>query len=287
MTKPTMQISESANLALGKVEGKKRWKAKIIGVGKGSKAIYTTEAIASVTQAFPKGTKVNADHQTWQEKADRPEGSVKSIIGIIATDPYVEDDGAYTEIEFVEAWAPTIEQIGKYLGLSIHAQGEWETESEDGFPIITSFIPHPLNSVDLVTVAGAKGRLVEVMESIGQVEEPKEKERKNMTPEEMDALVSRIVAELKPETEEVVESVSVDISEVTEALISAKLPEAARKQVYISVENGVELEEAIKVQKDYVKDVTKNLKELYEADGVRKMAGDKASADDYSVGGWN
>ena len=77
------------------------------------------------------------------------------------------------------------------------------------------------------------------------------------------------------------------LTEVTEALISAKLPEAARKQVYISVENGVELEEAIKVQKDYVKDVTKNLKELYEADGVRKMAGDKASADDYSVGGWN
>lgn len=95
-------VDESAGSALGKITGKKKWKARLIGVGRGSKALYTTEAMETAKVAFPAGTKVNADHMSWREKDERPEGSIKSIIGVIASEPVAESDGAYAEIEFID-----------------------------------------------------------------------------------------------------------------------------------------------------------------------------------------
>lgn len=81
-TTHTMEVSESAS-ALGTVTGKRRWKARLIGTGRGGKAFYTQEAMSTAAAAFPIGTKVNADHMSWREKDERPEGSITRMIGVI------------------------------------------------------------------------------------------------------------------------------------------------------------------------------------------------------------
>lgn len=289
----TLDVAESG--VLGKSTGKKRWKARLIGIGKGSKALYTSEAMATTNAAFPVGTKINADHQSWREKDDRPEGSIKTMIGVIATEPTVEPDGAYAEVEFLDEWASTIEQIAPFVGLSIHAQAEWTEETEDGFPIVTAFVPNPLNTVDVVTVAGAKGKLLEVMESLSHDKMGKstEKERKNkgMTPEDIAALADQLVPKLaevlKPEPEvdavEGSEEEALDIEVVTESLIEAELPKAARAKALAAIKNGVEISEAISAEKSYIEE----LKSVEESYATRKMAGSGAKEMDFSVGAWN
>ncbi len=288
MSKSTY-LDESATGALNPITGKTRWKARIIGVGKGSKAHYTQEAIESAVAAFPVGTKVNADHASWREKDDRPEGSVKTMIGVVATEPVAESDGAYAEIEFIDEWAPKIEQIAPYVGLSIHAQAMWDTEADDGLPVVNTFVPNPLNTVDVVTVAGAKGALLEVMESLdcdimGSVTENERIDR-GMKPEDIAAIVAGITEALKPEPVEESETETPDLSTVTEAIIASELPDVARKQVFAAIESGVDVEEAIKAQKDYVDALAKTL-DVEESGAKRKMDSHKADESDYSVGAW-
>ena len=291
-------VDESAGSALGKITGKKKWKARLIGVGRGSKALYTTEAMETAKVAFPAGTKVNADHMSWREKDERPEGSIKSIIGVIASEPVAESDGAYAEIEFIDEWAPKMEQIAPYVGLSIHAQVEWSEETEDGLPIVTAFVPYPLNSVDVVTEAGAKGKLLEVMESLSNdiidTDANNERKKKSMTPEEMKSLAALIVSEvteaLKPEPKsepkDSDEGETVGVAEVAEAMIVAGLPEIARKQVYADIANGTAVEEAITAQKTYIDGLTKFL-EVEESDAKRKMSGDNKKEMNFELGAWS
>lgn len=290
MTKSTVEVAESATKALGNVTGKRRWKARLIGIGRGSRALYTSECMQTAAAAFPIGTKINADHSSWREKEDRPEGSITTMIGVIASEPVAEGDGAYAEVEFVEEWAATIEQIAPYVGLSVHARINYSEETEDGLPIATAFVPHPLNTVDVVTVAGARGKLIEVMESISYdiMGSENVKERNKMTPEDIDNLVKRVVSEvteaLKPTP--ITEPDEVDIAAVTEALIAADLPKIARDQVFAAVKNGTVLEEAIDAQKSYIAEVAKSL-EVEESFAHRKMDTDGKQEDDFSLGAWN
>ena len=285
MTK-LVDVSESTNKALGTVNGKNRWYARLIGVGKGSKALYTTEAMLTAKDAFPVGTKVNVDHMSWREKDDRPEGSVTRMIGVIASEPVAEADGAYAEVEFIDEWASKMEQIAPFVGLSIHAQAQWDEESEEGLPIVTAFVPHPMNTVDVVTVAGAKGQLLEVMESLScdKIDTDVEEERKKMTPEEIKALAEQLAAALKPEEPTVEESEEPDVAEVAEALIQAGLPEVARQKAYEAIKGGVEVSEAIKVEKDYIDALAKTV-EVDESGAKRKM--DTPKEQDFSLGVWN
>ena len=132
------------------VEGKHRWKARLIMVGEGASAFYPEEALrSSFAQAFPPGTRINIDHQT----DDEPE--------------YV-GDGMYAEVAFSDQWAPFIESFHQVIGLSISGQAEIDQdagESAGGKPVVKSFIPHPLNTVDVVTEPGAGGRFIEALES--------------------------------------------------------------------------------------------------------------------------
>lgn len=295
----SLNVTESTDVGvLGRVNGKKRYKARLIGVGKGSKALYTTEAMATAKDAFPKGTKVNADHMSWREKDDRPEGSILSMIGVIASEPVAEADGAYAEVEFLDEYAPLIEQIYPFVGMSIHAQCEWTEESEEGLPIVTAFVPNPLNTVDVVTVAGAKGKLLEVMESYsyGKMNTDAETERKKnkMTPEEIKALADQLIPALteaiKPEPVKVDEATDdaeeLDLEVVTESLIEAGLPKAARAKAIAAIKNGIEVEEAIKVEKSYIDELSK-AEMVEESYATRKMSDSNHKEMDFSLGAWN
>lgn len=171
-----MKISESTNTnVLKPVKGTRKWLVRLITEGQGSTGVYTKEALqGSFAEAFPVGTHMYIDHATEAEIDERPEGTLTKLAAVIAETPHWQDapePGMYATIEVVEQWAPFIEQVSDIIGVSIHCgatlvqDDDLVTAGEPTPPVIESFIPSPVNSVDFVTVPGAGGRLVEALES--------------------------------------------------------------------------------------------------------------------------
>ena len=101
------------------------------------------------------------DHATEAETDERPEGTLTKLAAVIAETPHWQDapePGMYATIEVVEQWAPFIEQVSDIIGVSIHCgatlvqDDDLVTAGEPTPPVIESFIPSPVNSVDFVTV---------------------------------------------------------------------------------------------------------------------------------------
>ena len=174
MVTMTKTLLESG--VLGAITGKRVWNARLIASGVSLNGKYYSGEMLESTgpAAFPVGTLIHADHQTWVEAYDRPEKSVNTIIGVIATEPKLDTvdgvEGLYANIEFTEEWAPRVEQIAPFVGLSISTQyiADETAEREDGVETVAAFVPFPTNSVDLVTVPGAKGKLLRALESFSK-----------------------------------------------------------------------------------------------------------------------
>ena len=252
---------------LGAVTGKRVWNARLIasGVSLNGK-YYSGEMLESTgSAAFPVGTLVHADHQTWGEAYDRPEKSVKTIIGAIATEPKLDTvdgvEGLYANVEFTEEWAPRVEQIAPFVGLSISTQyiADETAEREDGVETVAAFVPFPTNSVDLVTVPGAKGKLLRAIESFSKPPNV-EKVKKVMTAEEIEALATALANKLSDTNDDVSEKESVDVEEVAEAMITAGLPKPAREAAFRRIRSGESVKEAIAGEENYMKSLSEALK---------------------------
>ena len=313
-----MKLKESG--VLGRVEGKTVWFSRLVGTGLGSSSFHSEEALKnSGPAAFPKGTHIHMDHQTDSERWERPEKSVKTIIGVIASEPtyhyagetvVVDDesididmDGLYAKTEYLDEWAPFVEQVSDHVGLSISFSATLKDEEHaSGLPIIEAYIPTPTNSVDLVTRPGAKGKVLRALESFhATMEQYNEtiREDAGMTPEDIkavaealkEAILPALTEAVKPEApveDNATEELETALTEakkatadVAEALIAASLPEAARKKVYTAVESGVELSEAIKTEQDYIA----GLKESIEV-GVHMSNDNDKPVADYTIAGW-
>ena len=265
MVTMTKTLIESG--VLGAVTGKRVWNARLIasGVSLNGK-YYSGEMLESTgSAAFPVGTLVHADHQTWGEAYDRPEKSVKTIIGAIATEPKLDTvdgvEGLYANVEFTEEWAPRVEQIAPFVGLSISTQyvADETAEREDGVETVAAFVPFPTNSVDLVTVPGAKGKLLRALESFSKPPNV-EKVKKVMTAEEIEALATALANKLSVTNDDVSEKESVDVEEVAEAMITAGLPKPAREAAFRRIRSGESVKEAIAGEENYMKSLSEALK---------------------------
>ena len=265
MVTMTKTLLESG--VLGAVTGKRVWNARLIasGVSLNGK-YYSGEMLESTgSAAFPVGTLVHADHQTWGEAYDRPEKSVKTIIGAIATEPKLDTvdgvEGLYANVEFTEEWAPRVEQIAPFVGLSISTQyiADETAEREDGVETVAAFVPFPTNSVDLVTVPGAKGKLLRALESFSKPPNV-EKVKKVMTAEEIEALATALANKLSVTNDDVSENESVDVEEVAEAMITAGLPKPAREAAFRRIRSGESVKEAIAGEENYMKSLSDALK---------------------------
>lgn len=252
---------------LGAVTGKRVWNARLIasGVSLNGK-YYSGEMLESTgSAAFPVGTLIHADHQTWVEAYDRPEKSVKTIIGAIATEPKLDTvdgvEGLYANVEFTEEWAPRVEQIAPFVGLSISTQyiADETAEREDGVETVAALVPFPTNSVDLVTVPGAKGKLLRALESFSKPHNV-EKVKKAMTAEEIEALATALANKLSVTNDDVSEKESVDVEEVAEAMIKAGLPKPAREAAFRRIRSGESVKEAIAGEENYMKSLSEALK---------------------------
>ena len=265
MVTMTKTLLESG--VLGAITGKRVWNARLIASGVSLNGKYYSGEMLESTgpAAFPVGTLVHADHQTWVEAYDRPEKSVTTIIGAIATEPKLDTvdgvEGLYADVEFTEEWAPRVEQIAPFVGLSISTQyvADETAEREDGVVTVAALVPFPTNSVDLVTVPGAKGKLLRALESFSKPLNV-EKVKKAMTAEEIDALATALANKLSVTNDDVSEKDSVDVEEVAEAMIAAGLPKPAREAAFRRIRSGESVKDAIAGEENYMKSLSEALK---------------------------
>jgi len=140
----------------------------------GSSAMYPVAALrSSVPAAFPKGTRMRANHDGICQDG----GDIQRIVAKTVDTPWEEADGMYANFQASPNFADFLERFADSIGVSISAAGEMETEqNEDGEP---DFVLHengkhilkrlftqeesPYNSIDFVEAPGADGRVVKMV----------------------------------------------------------------------------------------------------------------------------
>jgi hypothetical protein len=168
MTTQLNELNESFGFEAQKTKNK--WRVKVIESGWGSSGYYASNVLAQYgPQVFKKGTKVFMNHPSMTESNDRPERDVHQLAGKLVSDAFFDEttNSLFADIQFYSHYAPIIEEMYEDVGLSIHALGNaylGEAEGREG-PIVESLVADPLTSVDVVTVAGAGGKFISLLES--------------------------------------------------------------------------------------------------------------------------
>lgn len=161
-----------------------RREATLITEGWGSSGYYGGDMLEKYGPvAWPAGTRMFLNHPTFQEEASRPERDVNDWVGKIATTPRMAGIELVAEVEVFDHWQPVINGLAKEVGLSIVAPGTMEQGAAGGRegPIVKEMHHDPTNSVDYVTIAGAGGKLGNLIESArreGGAGEPEEDDEK-------------------------------------------------------------------------------------------------------------
>ena len=206
-----------------------KWRVKVIESGWGSSGYYGSDVLAKFgPTTFTAGTKVYMNHPTSREDSERPERDVHQLAGKLVSDAVFQENALFADIEFYSHYAPIIREMAGDVGLSIRALGEariGEAEGKSG-PIIESLVADPFTSVDVVTVAGAGGKFITLLESYTQkdsltipVEESElEGDGMTITKEDLDAAIADIKATFAEALSPVIESVStlVESAQTTE-----------------------------------------------------------------------
>ena len=316
-----MAITLNENLALSAPETKgNKWRVKVIEAGWGSSGYYGSEMLASYgPKVFKAGTKVFMNHPSVTESSDRPERDVHQLAGKLTSDAVFSENGLVAEIEFYSHYAPIIKEMANDVGLSIHALGEakiGEAEGREG-PIIESLVSDPMTSVDVVTVAGAGGKFISLLESYTRkdaettsvTESLSEGNGMSITKEEFDAAIADLKTAFVEAITPVVESVSilaeaakpaeltVDEEETLEAVnpidIAVKfnesgLPTKALSRVVEALKseaNEKSVDELIADEKAYVAEISESVAIAPEADttGVIHEATKSSLADEFAA----
>lgn len=280
------ELKENFGLAaLNPTKGNK-WKVKVIEAGWGSSGYYGADMLSNYgPRVFTKGTKIFMNHPSVSESNDRPERDVEKLAGKFVSDAYFTENGLVAEIEFYSHYAPIIREMAGDVGLSIHALGNatvGEAEGRQG-PIIESLVADPMTSVDVVTVAGAGGKFLSLLESytrkdtetIEVAESVSEGNGMSITKEEFDSAIAELKTAFVEALSPVIESVSVlaeaakpvevvdgeeTPEEVVEAIdpieLAAKFNESALPKIALT-----RVVETLKVETN-----TKTVEELIEAE---------------------
>lgn len=222
----TTKLSES--FGFDAKQSKNKWRVKVIESGWGSSGYYGPDMLKNYgPKVFKAGTKVFMNHPSISESNDRPERDVHQLAGKLVTDSYFKEGSLYADVEFYSHYAPIISEMAGDIGLSIHAMGNsymGEAEGRKG-PIIESLVEDPLTSVDVVTVAGAGGKFIALLESyrnsgdVAEVVAESETEgiEMSISKEEFDAAIADIKETLVDALAPLRESVSVLVEAATPA----------------------------------------------------------------------
>lgn len=142
-------------------------KIKIIAPGKGSSGYYPPDVLKrDGPKVFTEGLHMYLDHPTPEEEAGRPERSVRDLAGVLTSTAQWDDSGPagpglYAEAKVRSDVAPLIEELAPHIGVSIRALGR--IGERDGERVVESI--EQARSVDFVTIPGAGGKVLELLES--------------------------------------------------------------------------------------------------------------------------
>ena len=162
---------------------------RIIAPGWGASGYYSAEVLRrDGPKVFQAGTQMYLNHPTAMEEKERPERDVRDLAGKLVSDAQWIDDGLYAEAEYYGNHRELIGSIREDLDVSIRAWGkhsDGEAEGRKG-RIVDELIS--VESIDFVTRAGARGKIVRLMESA----QPEKVKRGKVKPEELTALQERL-----------------------------------------------------------------------------------------------
>lgn len=145
---------------------------KLIAPGWGSSGYYSADVLKRDASVFKAGTHNYIDHLTEQEKKHKPEGFVERLASVLTEDAKWYDDyngngaGLYAKAKVSDSFNTFLDTFGTHIGTSINANGKvkiGEAENKKG-PIIEAITS--CRSVDYVTVPGAGGKVLDLVESV-------------------------------------------------------------------------------------------------------------------------
>lgn len=299
--------------AVTSTQGGGKYRIKVIQAGQGSSAFYPSAILErDGAKAFPAGTKIFANHPTEQESYERPERDVTKIVGKTLTDAFYEDGALYADVYFSEKFASHIDEFKDTLGMSIYASGGFEVKEVENQPVkvLTEFFDDPFNSIDVVTVPGAGGaimeRLTESYKRAVSVEEPtvaltEGKEEKGNIVEEkvleaiegLQALVESLLAakveEVKAEAD--AEAVAVEAEARIEAydaavaaIEAAELLPSQAASLREAAKRGEDVTEAIEAAKAVALEAKETFGAKAETVETGRI-GESATVEDYRIAG--
>jgi hypothetical protein len=153
---------------------------KLIAPGWGSSGYYSEAMLKrDGPKVFRANTHMYINHPTAQEAQQRPERDIRDLAAVLSTDAVYRDDavhgpGLYADAKVFSHWRPFVEEVAPFTGTSIRALGKPGTvqtiEGRKG-KVIESLLA--AQSVDLVTAAGAGGKVLQLFESARGFVEPK------------------------------------------------------------------------------------------------------------------
>ena len=310
MTRTYFRLNQGSALLEAKKPGEKddgagRYRIRIIAPGRGSTGMYTAPNLAESAPLFVPGTHMFFDHQTMTEDWERPERSVRDLAGVFESGAEIMPDGSLeADIKVYPSVNGIIRERWTDIGVSINGWSVDEIGPDGVVPPLAG-----IQSVDFVTRAGAKGAVLEVLESDGRwrVKNPPTpsnptntnvQEEQAVKPEEIVKAVSEAVAAAMPaaikeaaallaaDQEKKVagakksEAPAVDPYEAAAKIAEANdLPKEARARVMEAVKRGAGVDDAIEAERAYIKAIAP-------APVVREDAAAKTGGDDVQVTSW-
>lgn len=287
-----------------KDDGAGRYRIRIIAPGRGSTGMYTAPNLAESAPLFVPGTHMFFDHQTMTEDWERPERSVRDLAGVFESGAEIMPDGSLeADIKVYPSVNGIIRERWADIGVSINGWSVEEIGPDGVVPVLAG-----IQSVDFVTRAGAKGAVLEVLESDGRwrVKNPPTpsnptntnvQEEQAVKPEDICKAVSEALAAAMPaaikeaaamlaadQEKKVVEAAkkapAVDPYEAAAKVAEADdLPKEARARVMEAVKRGAGVDDAIEAERAYIKAIAP-------APVVREDGAAKAGGDDVQVTSW-
>ena len=310
MTRTYFRLNQGSALLEAKKPGEKddgagRYRIRIIAPGRGSTGMYTAPNLAESAPLFVPGTHMFFDHQTMTEDWERPERSVRDLAGVFESGAEIMPDGSLeADIKVYPSVNGIIRERWADIGVSINGWSVDEIGPDGVVPPLAG-----IQSVDFVTRAGAKGAVLEVLESDGRwrVKNPPTpsnptntnvQEEQAVKPEEIVKAVSEAVAAAMPaaikeaaallaaDQEKKVaeakknEAPAVDPYEAAAKVAEANdLPKEARVRVMEAVKRGAGVDDAIEAERAYIKAIAP-------APVVREDGAAKTGGDDVQVTSW-
>lgn len=151
---------------------------KVIAPGWGTSGYYPADVLErDGPRLFGAGLQMFWDHQTAQEEAERPEGSLEDLAAVLTTPARWESNGAagpglYADAKVFPAYVESVDSLAPHIGVSIRASGRaqpGEAEGRKG-PIVQAIAS--VKSIDFVTKPGAGGQILQLFEAARPQRQP-------------------------------------------------------------------------------------------------------------------